>query len=1177
MLKKKLISLVLALAVAAPCCAPPVCADTGQNDNVLYFNDGTKTDSVYGGGVRSLFTMNDGSGEHKDYLKYGKTSSTAQIIIDIPKTADGSTLKLGKARVSFDVCAQQTDHFFIMMIGDENGASQETFLMNGMGKMAYQMDGAWPTATYSPSCRRNYDKNRWYNVQIDIDLNERLLVYSIDGEYWGETSVTRANAFVNSQPDKIYFNIMTDYTIKAGAVTKSDGSEEFWLDNISYSFADSTEPGISVSTGADGNIFFSKKDINTDFVITNPTDTECDYTLNVTADTADNHRAFETSRGVKIGANQSETVKVTFDVPRYGFYTLSANITDGDGNIKAECDTRFSALNGRSDGVRNEKIGISNHFGHQYGSPDVILPLDVKMGFGTARDDVAWPHIVSNSGEQLYDNVFYRNFLNWSQKTADSGMDILAIVGGAGHPGLLGYSWPASEDKLDRRSMNEWAKHIESLVSSKPDIESWEIYNEWNINSNAANGGTPEAYALVLKTASEAVRKANPNAKIVAFCTALVDTEWIERVLNALGDNPGRCFDAISVHPYITSGEMPEKGGLENSIASLHELMNKYGLGDKEVWSTEFGYSTGAVVHPVTEKTQAEYTVRGNLILDPYVDKNIMYTVVQKQNMSNAETGFGMLRTYSGRKINYEARPLGAAITNYNNLMAGASYIGKNVTPDGTYTYFYRTSSGKRMTVIWNTEGTLNVSARLGTDRVKQYDIFGNETDLYASGGVHTFCVSGSPLYIISDTENFDICDAPLVSTSAFGVTVAVNDNFRINLTNNIPDTEITADTSNNITQQSTDANGGSLTLSFATGANHTETDEYRFDGISTADSVQLTAKDKFGRVYYTAPITVDYKSAAKAQLDILPYKNGRWQAVVDITNSKDTLAVSGSVKCTKPAQMAQVYKERRFENLASGQSDKIVFNIPEFVGKDETDFEFEIMLDDGQVQTLSDASSFVAVEKQRTAPTIDGVISDGEWNTKSAVKLDNLSQVKQISNWGGTADLSGSLYMGYDEKYFYLAAKVTDDIHFDHDDQNRLYTVDSLQFAFAPEKDKNSKRTEIGLALMDGKPTIVRYSYAGGVSLLGIPDSALEYDLNKFVDTDYAVTNNGSETVYELKIPWGELFGPSFTVGSVGSVYFSALINDNDGNGRRGWIELCGGIGTVKDASEFTKIPLVK
>ena len=152
-----------------------------------------------------------------------------------------------------------------------------------------------------------------------------------------------------------------------------------------------------------------------------------------------------------------------------------------------------------------------------------------------------------------------------------------------------------------------------------------------------------------------------------------------------------------------------------------------------------------------------------------------------------------------------------------------------------------------------------------------------------------------------------------------------------------------------------------------------------------------------------------------------------------------------------------------------------------------------------------------------------------------------------------------------------------TDDIHFDHDDQNRLYTVDSLQFAFAPEKDKNSKRTEIGLALMDGKPTIVRYSYAGGVSLLGIPDSALEYDLNKFVDTDYAVTNNGSETVYELKIPWGELFGPNFTVGSVGSVYFSALINDNDGNGRRGWIELCGGIGTVKDASEFTKIPLVK
>ena len=72
-------------------------------------------------------------------------------------------------------------------------------------------------------------------------------------------------------------------------------------------------------------------------------------------------------------------------------------------------------------------------------------------------------------------------------------------------------------------------------------------------------------------------------------------------------------------------------------------------------------------------------------------------------------------------------------------------------------------------------------------------------------------------------------------------------------------------------------------------------------------------------------------------------------------------------------------------------------------------------------------------------------------------------------------------------------------------------------------------------------------------------------------------MTNNGSETIYELKIPWGELFGPDFRINSVNSVNFCVLINDNDGGGRRGWIELSGGIGTVKDASQFVKIPLVK
>ena len=153
-------TLLTALAVSVmPMLNTHFAAAADEDASVLYLNDGTNTDGIYGEGVRNLFVMKDGADNHKDYLKFGRSTSILQIVKDIPPR-DGKVLELGRAEVSFDICARQTNHFFIMMLGDTNGVSQEMFFMNGMGKMGYQMSGGWPTATYSPSCQRAYEKNR---------------------------------------------------------------------------------------------------------------------------------------------------------------------------------------------------------------------------------------------------------------------------------------------------------------------------------------------------------------------------------------------------------------------------------------------------------------------------------------------------------------------------------------------------------------------------------------------------------------------------------------------------------------------------------------------------------------------------------------------------------------------------------------------------------------------------------------------------------------------------------------------------------------------------------------------------------------------------------------------------------------------------------------------------------
>lgn len=50
------------------------------------------------------------------------------------------------------------------------------------------------------------------------------------------------------------------------------------------------------------------------------------------------------------------TQKIEFTVPEYGFYTLNATLKIPMARLRhRQTDTRFSVLNGRADGKRNEK------------------------------------------------------------------------------------------------------------------------------------------------------------------------------------------------------------------------------------------------------------------------------------------------------------------------------------------------------------------------------------------------------------------------------------------------------------------------------------------------------------------------------------------------------------------------------------------------------------------------------------------------------------------------------------------------------------------------------------------------------------------------------------------------------------------------------------------------------
>ena len=190
-----------------------------------------------------------------------------------------------------------------------------------------------------------------------------------------------------------------------------------------------------------------------------------------------------------------------------------------------------------------------------------------------------------------------------------------------------------------------------------------------------------------------------------------------------------------------------------------------------------------------------------------------------------------------------------------------------------------------------------------------------------------------------------------------------------------------------------------------------------------------------------------------------------------------------------------------------------------------------------------------------------------GEWKVfTSPIYINKLSQSK-LSGWGGVSDLSAEIYPMYDSEYFYLGARVTDNVHCGTDANGRVWAVDSIQFSVSNGRTTESKITEIAMALMDDGAKFQRY--------LSPMSDKEGFEMNKFENTEFGASTDGSVTTYEFKILWSELFANGYVPKDY--LNFSVLVNDNDGSGRRGWLEYGGGIGYEKSAVYFKKIPLMK
>ena len=164
---------------------------------------------------------------------------------------------------------------------------------------------------------------------------------------------------------------------------------------------------------------------------------------------------------------------------------------------------------------------------------------------------------------------------------------------------------------------------------------------------------------------------------------------------------------------------------------------------------------------------------------------------------------------------------------------------------------------------------------------------------------------------------------------------------------------------------------------------------------------------------------------------------------------------------------------------------------------------------------------------------------------------------------------------MQWDEDKLYLFASITDDIFSNPNETSRLWAGDSIQFgvynpeyAHIAQGEGLSDFNEIGIALLKDGPKVYKFK-----------DQYKAQDkIGEVTDCEVAVVRDETTktTNYEFAIPWGSLFGKQMTYKAGDRIGYSVLYNDDDGAGRRGWIEYASGIGLTKNTKFFTYLNLV-
>lgn len=180
--------------------------------------------------------------------------------------------------------------------------------------------------------------------------------------------------------------------------------------------------------------------------------------------------------------------------------------------------------------------------------------------------------------------------------------------------------------------------------------------------------------------------------------------------------------------------------------------------------------------------------------------------------------------------------------------------------------------------------------------------------------------------------------------------------------------------------------------------------------------------------------------------------------------------------------------------------------------------------------------------------------------NLAGRESIHNLYQAEPNTamHWSGEKDLSARAKLAYDDANLYLEAAVEDDVHKQSNEGEYIWAADCMQLVISMS-DGQPDYLEAAFALTDsGKADSWVYRKINGSK---IPLGRIKGEI------PFSVIRTGTQTLYRISIPWAVLGAKN--IPSEG-FRLNFIVNDDDGKGRKQWIQITPGIGEEKNPALY-------